>query len=74
MLKKGFFAGVESAPGLDKYPPAEIESGYQRNNYPKNINDDTTITTILQSAVDHAMETRYASIKKQDGGEKKMTA
>ena len=51
MLEKYFFVGFESAPGLDKYPPLEIESSHHINNYPTTRNDNVTITAIVQSTV-----------------------
>ena len=74
MFEKGFFAGVESALGLNDYPPSEIQSVYHSNNSPTTRNNNVTTATIVQYSVDHAMEARDASNKKQEGGEKKLTA
>ena len=63
MFEKGFFAGVKSAPGLDDYPPSEIESSYHSNTSPKIRNGDANITTTVQSTVDHEMKEIDASIK-----------
>ena len=73
IFEKGFFVGVESDPGLDKYPQSEIESGYHSNKSLTNRNDDVTIAAVVQYDVDHAMEAKAASIKKQEGCKKKLT-
>ena len=62
MSEKGFFAGVDSAPGIDNYPPSEIRSIYHITNSPTTRNYNTTTTNIFQSSVDHAMEARDSSI------------
>ena len=68
MFKKGFYAGVESAPGIDNYPPVEIETLHHTT-----ISDDATVDTLEKSAVYQAMEARDASNKKQKVREKKIT-
>ena len=54
MYEKGFYAGVESAPGPSDFIPSEVGSTYS----PVTSNDGETIATIVQTAVAQALEAR----------------
>ena len=68
MFEKGLFSGVKSDPGIDNYPPVEIEILQHSTN-----RDDTTISTMIKSEVDRAMEARDTTKKKPEVQEKKLT-
>ena len=61
MFEKGFFTGVESALGIDDYPPMEIENCHHRNS-----SNNATISTLMKSDVYQAMEARDTTNKKQE--------
>ena len=68
MPKKGFFAGFESTPGINDYPPVETE-----NRYHSTSSDKATIFTLVKSDVDQATESIDAPSKKQEVRGKKVT-
>ena len=68
MSKKGFFAGIDSAPGIDDYQPVEIETRHHSTG-----RDYATIATMVKSAMDKEMEARDTPIKKPEVQEKKLT-
>ena len=61
MFEKWFFAGVDSAPGIENYLHVEIET----HQYSTSI-DYRTIPTMVKSAVDHAIEARGKTKKKPE--------
>ena len=59
--EKGFFDGVESALGINNYPPVDIETRHHITS-----SDNYTVSSLEKSAVDQAMEARDPTKKKSD--------
>ena len=68
MFENGFFVGAKSSPGIDDYPPVDIETRqHSTSSY------GATISTMIKSAVDQATEARDTTKKKPEIRKKKLT-
>ena len=68
MFENGLFAGVDSVPDFEDYPPVEIETRKHITH-----SDNATITTMVKSVVDQSTEAGDTTKKKPEDQEKKLT-